>query len=192
MEYPAVLQRAKAENAVIFWGDETGVTNRENHERGFAPRGQTPIVTMESKQERMNMISAISADGMVRFMLYEDNMTQQRLLAFMRRLAADSKRKIFLILDNLKVHHGKIVAAWLEKHQDKIEVFFLPPYSPELNPDEYLNHALKRDVHSGCLPVSTQDISHKIRSFLGRLQRNPGRVSAFFHHPAVSYISMQK
>ena len=138
------------------------------------------------------MLSAISANGKVRYMVYADNMTQQRLLVFMRRLVAGSEHKIFLMLDNLKVHHGKMITAWLKKHHDKIEVFYLPPYSPELNPDEYLNHALKLDVHSGKLPVSAQDISHKIRSFLGRLQKNPERVSSFFHHSALSYISMQK
>ena len=69
-----------------------------------------------------------------------------------------------MILDNLKVHHGKLAAAWLEKNKEKIEVFFLPPYAPEYNPDEYLNHALKISVHSGQLPYTAEDISHKIQS----------------------------
>ncbi len=138
------------------------------------------------------MISAISKEGSARFMIYEDSMTQQRLIAFMRRLLSNPSHKLFLILDNLKVHHGKMVTAWLEKHRDKIEVFYLPPYSPELNPDEYLNHALKLDVHSGNLPVSAADIDHKIRSFMSRIQINPVRVKALFRHPEISYISLQE
>ena len=96
-------------------------------------------------------------------MIYQDTMNQQRLIRFLGRLIRGSQRKVFLILDNLKVHPGKLVAAWLEKRKEKIEVFFLPPYAPEYNPDEYLNHALKISVHSGQLPYTTDDIIHKIQ-----------------------------
>ena len=124
-------------------------------------------------------------------MFYEETMNQQRMIRFMERLA-HSQRKVFLILDNLKVHHGKLVSAWLKKHTDKIEVFFLPAYAPEYNPDEYLNHALKLSVHSGALPYTTDDISHKIRSFMRKLQHHPSTVPNFFHHPILSYIYPQK
>ena len=134
------------------------------------------------------MISALSSQGKVRFMMYQDTMNQQRLIRFLERLVRSSERKVFLILDNLKVHHGKLVAAWLEKRKDKIEVFFLPPYAPEYNPDEYLNHALKISVHSGQLPYTAENISHKIQSFMRRLQHHPHAVSNFFLHPALSYL----
>lgn len=125
-------------------------------------------------------------------MIYQDTMNQQRLLRFLERLVRSSQRKVFLILDNLKVHHGKLVTAWLEKRKDKIEVFFLPPYAPEYNPDEYLNHALKISVHSGQLPYTTDDINHKILSFMRKLQHHPSSVSNFFLHPSLSYLSSQK
>ena len=138
------------------------------------------------------MISAISNQGKVRFMLYQDTMNQQRLIQFMERLIHSSKQKVFLILDNLKVHHGKLVAAWLEKHKGNIEVFFLPPYAPEYNPDEYLNHALKISVHSGCLPYTAEDISHKMQSFMRKLQHRPNCISNFFRHPLLSYLYSPK
>ena len=138
------------------------------------------------------MISAVSSQGKVRFMLYQDTMNQQRLIRFLGRLIRGSQRKVFLILDNRKVHHGKIVDAWLEKRKEKIEVFFLPPYAPEYNPDEYLNHALKISVHSGQLPYTTQDISRKMQSFMRKLQHHPLAVSNFFLHPSLSYLSSQK
>lgn len=191
-EYPAIALRAKLENAEIYWGDETGVSNRENFERGFAEKGQPPILPLPTKQERVNMISAITNQGSARFMVYEQTMTQQLLIDFMRRLINDANRKVFLILDNLRVHHGKIAAKWLEENKDKIEVFFVPPYAPEINPDEYLNHALKRDVHSGNLPRTTKEITHKIHSFMRRLQHNKECVSAFFKHKNVSYILLQE
>ena len=129
------------------------------------------------------MISASSSQGKVRFMVYQETRNQQRLIRFKERLVCTSQRKVFLILDNLKVHHGKLVAAWLKRHIEKIEVFFLPPYAPEYNPDEYLNHALKISVHSRQLPYTTKDISHKIQSFMRELQYHPSYVSSFFHHP---------
>ena len=120
-------------------------------------------------------------------MLYEGSMNQQRLIAFLRNMVRISKQKIFLILDNLKVHHEKTVAEWVSVHQDKIELFFLPPYAPESNPDEYLNHGLKLSLHTGALPKNIPDIRHKTNSYMRTLQRNKYNVSAFFHHPLVSY-----
>lgn len=171
-----------------YWADETGVSNCETVERGFAPKGQPPVLPVETKRERVNMLSAISRHDNVRFMVYQDSMDQRRLIQLMQRLINTSERKVFLILDNLRVHHGKLVSAWLEKHKEQIEVFFLPPYALEYNPNEYLNHALKLSVHTGNLPYMVQDISHKIHSFMRQLQHNPSHVTRFFLHPLLSYI----
>ncbi len=187
-EYPAIAKRAKAENAQIWWGDEVGVCNTENYERGYAPKGHPPVLKVESKRERSNMISAINNQGSVRFKVYDDTMTQQTLIDFMRRMITDATRKIFFILDNLRVHHGKKVAKWLSRHKEEIEVFFLPPYSPELNPVEYLNHALKLDIHSGEHPRTKKDIKHKIHSFMRRLQHAKYNVRAFFLHKKLAYL----
>ena len=138
------------------------------------------------------MISALSSQGELRYMLYEGSMNQQHLILFMRNMLRTSKQKVFLILDNLKVHHGKMIAEWVSKHQDKIELFFLPPYAPESNPDEYLNHALKLSVHSGDLPEDRLDIRHKTNSFMRSLQRNKDKVAAFFRHPLISYTLIQR
>ena len=108
------------------------------------------------------------------------------------RLIRTSNQKVFLILDNLKVHHGKKTAAWLDRRQDKIELFFLPPYAPESNPDEYLNHALKLSVHSGSLPQTKRDIRHKTASFMRPLQHCPDKVSAFFQHSQISYVLIRE
>ena len=171
MEYPEIKERAEQENAEIFWADETGVDNCEIVERGFAPKGHPPVLPVETKRVRVNMVSAISQGGSLRYMIYRDSMDQQKLIEFMSRLIAKSQRKVFLIMDNLRVHHGKLVSAWLERHKSRIEVFFLPPYAPECNPDEYLNHGLKLSVHSGELPFTADDIVHKMRSYLSLLDK---------------------
>lgn len=186
--YPAIVAKAKKEDAEIYWGDETGINNQEYYVRGFAPKGQTPVVPSFSKVEKINMISAINNKGTCRFMCYEENMTQQRFIDFMSRLVKDSDRKVLFIVDNLRVHHGKLVQQWLEKHVDEIEVFFTSPYSPEINPDEYLNHNLKQNVHSGILPHTKDDIKRKTNSFMRMLQKNPIKVQRLFEHENLRYI----
>jgi len=185
--YPAIAKRAKAEDAEIYWGDECGIDNQEHYQRGFALRGQPPVLDIVSGRERVNMISAITNKGHLKFMIYDEKMTQQRLIEFMERLIADSTKKVFLIVDNLKVHHGNIVKAWLAEHKDKIELFYIPPYSPELNPDEYLNHALKLYVHSGIAPRTKQDIRVKTQKFMHRLTYYADQVKVFFRHERVRY-----
>lgn len=188
-EYPAIAARAKKEKAEIHWGDETGVNNEAYNAKGFAPKGKTPIVRISAKRSSINMISTITNHGKVRFMLYRETMTSKVLIKFLSRLVKDADRKVFLILDNLRVHHSKAVGLWLEANKEKIEVFFLPPYSPEANPDEYLNGDLKQRIRSG-LPVrSEEDLTKKTRSFMKTLQRRPQHVMSYFHHPMIAYAA---
>jgi transposase len=135
-DYPVIFCRAKQEKAEIHWCDETGIQTGANRVRGFAPKGETPVIRMVAKKSHVSMISAITNGGKVRFMMYRDAMNSELLIKFMTRLTKDAGRKVFLILDNLRVHHGKNIKQWLEEHREQIEVFHLPSYSPELNPDE--------------------------------------------------------
>lgn len=186
--YPAIAKQAKKEGAEIYWGDETGINNQAYHVRGFAPKGHTPTVPSFSKIEKINMISAISNQGTCRFMCYGENMTQKLFIGFMTRLVKDAKKKVLFIVDNLRVHHGKMVQKWLSEHADQIEVFYTSPYSPEINPDEYLNHNLKQSVHSGLLPHNTADLTKKTHSFMRTLQKNPEKVRKLFKHKNLTYI----
>ena len=188
-DYPAIAARAKKEKGEIHWGDETGIQTDAYNERGYSPSGKTPVVRLQAKKSRVNMISAISNQGKVRFMMYRETMTTQILIKFMTRLVKDADRKVFLILDNLKVHHSKAVKKWLEEHKEDIEVFYLPSYSPQLNPDEYLNGDLKGRVHSG-IPARTQkELVQKTHSFMKKLQKRPNHVQNYFRHPRVAYAA---
>ncbi len=187
--YPAIQARAKQEKAEIHWGDETGIQNDAYNAKGFAPKGKTPVVRINATKSRVNMISSITNRGKVRFMLYKENMTSQVLIKFMARLIKDADRKVFLILDNLRVHHSKLVKAWLEENEEKIAVFYLPSYSPELNPNEYLNGDLKHCIRSG-LPARTEKaLTKKTRSFMRKLQNRPKHVSNYFKHPKIAYAA---
>lgn len=188
--YPAIVKKAKQEDAVIYWGDETGINNQAYHVTGFAPKGQPPTVPSFSKVEKINMISAISNQGSCHFLCYEENMTQQRFIEFMERLIKDTDRKVLFIVDNLKVHHGRIVRGWLSEHKDEIELFFTSPYSPEINPDEYLNHSLKQNIHSGIIAHTKEQICRKTEKFMLELQTCGEKVSCYFQHKQLEYIKM--
>ena len=187
--YPEIQARAKQEKAEIHWGDETGIQNDAYNARGFAPKGKTPVVRINATKSRVNMISSITNRGKVRFMLYKENMSSQVLIRFMSRLVKGAERKIFLILDNLRVHHSKVVKAWLKEHENKIAVFYLPSYSPELNPDEYLNGDLKHCIRSGLPARSEKALAKKTRSFIRKLQNSPKHVSDYFKHPKIAYAA---
>lgn len=186
--YPQIVEKAKKEDAVIMWGDETGINNQEYHVRGFSPKGITPEIASFSKIEKVNMISAIDNYGSCRFMCYDENMTQQLFISFLERLVRDSDRKVLFIVDNLKVHHGKIVQEWIGNHKDELELFFTSPYSPEINPDEYLNHNLKQNVHSGIIPHTKEKIKKKVEGFMQDLQNNADKVKSLFNHKKLAYI----
>jgi transposase len=187
--YPEIKQQAKAEGAEIYWGDETGMRNDSQHERGYAPKGKTPVIHLNAKRVSTNMISAITNQGRVRFKLFEGSMNADILIDFMKRLIKTAKRKVFLILDNLRVHHAKVVKAWLAEHADEIEVFYLPAYSPELNPDEYLNCDLKCGVHSGQPARSKEQLKKKVSGHMRMLQKKPARVRKYFEHQRIKYAA---
>ena len=187
--YPGIQKRAKKEDAEIHWGDETGLCNDSYHGRSYAPRGETPAIKLHPRCERVNLISSVTNQGKVRFMVYKSRMNSQTLIKFMQRLIKDSDKKIFLILDNLKVHHSYVVRDWLEEHKNEIEIFFLPSYSPELNPDEYLNCDLKAGVHSGIPARSKKQLKQKAISHLRKLQKLPARVKKYFKHPKIAYAA---
>ncbi|HOO52304.1 MAG TPA: IS630 family transposase [Alphaproteobacteria bacterium] len=188
-DYPEIQAKAKEEAAEIYWGDETGLRNDTQHERGYAPKGKTPVIRLNAKRESINMISAITNQGKVRFKMFEGGMNASILIDFLKRLVKDANRKVILILDNLRVHHAKKVKDWLVGKEEQIEIFYLPPYSPELNPDEYLNCDLKAGVHSGKPARSKEQLKKKVISHMRMLQRKSARVKKYFKHEMIRYAA---
>jgi transposase len=186
-EYPGIVLEAREERAEILWGDETGISSEDNRGRGYAPKGQTPVVYGPGKRFSASMISAINNQGKVRFMVYEGALRSDTFLKFLRRMIKDAERKIFLIVDNLRVHHAKKVQKWIVKHKDKIKIFFLPPYSPEHNPDEYMNQDVKIHMRHKPAPHSDRELKSGLRSYMRRLQRKSDKVVRFFEHKKVQY-----
>jgi len=188
-EYPAIKKRAKEEGAIIHWGDETGARNSNQHGRSYAPKGRTPVKKNMAKRFSVNMVSTITNQGKVEFMIYSGTMNSQRLIEFMKGLIKGKIRKVFLILDNLRVHHSKIVKAWEEENKDKIELFYLPSYSPEKNPDEYLNCDLKYGLSEKPSPKNESELKNNIENHMLMLQVNKERVKKYFKHEDIRYAA---
>ena len=188
-EYPKIARRAKREKALIYWGDETGISNQDQIGRGYAPKGKTPIVRRTAKKISTSMISAVNNRGLMRFMCFKGALNASLFIIFLRRLIKDASGKQFLIVDNLRVHRSVKVSKWVAAHNDQIELFFLPPYAPEHNPDEYLNNDLKQKLKNLPRPDSHEELVQGTTSVLRSLQRSPHRVRAYFHHKDVRYAA---
>lgn len=187
--YPQLLARAKAENATILWGDETAVKEDTHWIRGYAPKGQTPVLKTPTRWHKLSMISAISARGECAFQIVEGSINTARFLEFLGRLIEGATRKIFLVVDNLRVHHAKQVSEWLQDKQDRIELVFLPPYAPESNPDEYLNRDFKTALRSGPVSQNAEALLEKAHAFMNRIAALPNHIAAYFRHPAAAYAA---
>ena len=187
--YPKIAARAKEEKAEIHWGEEAGF--RSDHQTGtsYSPKRQTPIVKSTGKRFRVNMISTVTNKGTLRFMLFEDSFTAEVFLNFLKRLTKGSETKIFLILDNLRVHHAKILKPWLEENKDKIELFYLPSYSPELNPDELLNQDVKSNAVGRKRAKNITELKNNITRYLFGTQSCPDIVKSYFLKSEVSYAA---
>jgi transposase len=141
--YPAIAARAAREGAEIHWCDEVGVAADRHPARGYAPEGEPATMAVPDRHLRANQISTITNTGQVRFMTYLGTMNGARFVVFLGRLLRSTGGKVFLIVDRLSAHTAPVVGAWLARHRERIEVFYLPRYAPERNADEYLNNDLK-------------------------------------------------
>lgn len=188
-EYPVIAACAKVEGAEIHWGDETGLRSDDVRGRGYAPQGQTPVVRVNNKRHGLSVISTVTNKGAMRWKIFEGALNSAILIDFMKRLVRDAGRKVYLILDNLRVHHSKLVKAWLAEHKHKIEVFYLPSYSPELNPNEMANADLKQAVTKLAPARTKPQLKKAAARHLRSVQRQPARIRKYFGHKPVLYAA---
>lgn len=191
-EYPKIKKEAKKENADIWWCDETACQSLPNNLTGYALIGthNKPVLTHTAKKFKINMISAITNTGKSMFSLYDESIKIDSFIEFCQKVIdSNDGKKVFLIVDNLRVHHAKLVKAWEQENTDKIKLFYLPAYSPDYNPDEYLNQDLKQSSNRNDVPVNQEHLRKNTEKYMLSLQINPQKVANFFKHPKVQYAS---
>jgi len=189
-EFPAIRAQAKREGGVVLWLDEMGVRSDAAAGRSWAPIGQTPVIKRTGKRFGVNMLSAISNAGRLRFRLFTGSFNGPVFIDFLGRLLRDcGGRKVHLIVDGHPVHHAKLVSAWVGRHAERIELHFLPGYSPELNPVELLNHDVKANAAGRRRPRSAGELRTELHGYLRRRQRQPAVLVRFFEHPTTRYAA---
>lgn len=185
-EYPKIAKRAKKEGALIFFADEAGIRSDNHAGTTWAPVGQTPVVKATGARFGLNMLSAVNALGHFRFMTVEGTVNASVFREFLKRLITGMERKIFLVVDGHPAHKAKMVRQFVTDHSDRIELFLLPPYSPELNPDELVWGNVKTRIAK--MAVQTKDeLKAAVHASLRRLQNTPDLVASFFRTPTCLY-----
>lgn len=188
--YPGIRAQALREKAEIYWGDETGMRSDHSAGRSYGRRGQTPVIRSSGKRFGCNMISAITNRGRLYFMVFGEEFNAPVFLRFLKRMLQQIRRKVFLILDGHPVHRSRIAKAWLAKNERRLRVFFLPGYSPELNPDELLNQDVKTNAVGRKPPIDADDLMANVRGFMHGRQRTPEIVRNYFRGRHVSYAAL--
>lgn len=188
-EYPRIVRLAKKEGANIHWGDQTGF--RSDHQTGttYGRRGETPVILGTGKRFGCSMLSTLTNKGELRFMLYDRTFTALLCIDFLKRLVRHCRRKPFVILDRHPVHRSKKLQKWLADNKERVRVFLLPGYAPELNPDELVNQDVKSNAIGRKRPMTLQELKRSIRSFMMRKQRDAGAVIDYFKKASVSYAA---
>lgn len=161
------------------------IQNVANYARGYAPKGVTPVLKMQTVKMHINMISAINNQEKLHFLLYSEAIDSDKLIGFMEAIIKYSKRKVYLILDNLRVHHSKKVSAWVNDNNKQISLFYLPPYSPEYNPDEYLNNDLKRSIGKQEMIKNKNELENNVLAFMNKIKKEPKHVKNYFQHSKI-------
>jgi transposase len=188
--YPAICGQARREGGLVLWLDEMGVRSDAAAGRSWAPVGQTPVIKRTGKRFRVNMISAVSNAGMLRFRLFVGSFSGPVFIDFLGRLLRDmGGRKVHLIVDGHPVHRAKLVSAWVGRHAEQIQLHFLPGYSPELNPVELLNHDVKANAAGRRRARSANELRGQLHGYLRWRQRQPEVLVRFFEHPTTRYAA---
>jgi len=189
-DFPAIKKFARQEGAEIFFGDEASVKSDYHSGTTWAPRGKTPIVETTGARHKVNLISAISPRGAMRFMATEGSVTSSVFIEFLKRLIHKAKRPIFLIVDNHSVHSSTEVREFVQSTKGKLRLFFQPPYAPELNPDEQVWNYLKNHKIGRQSTKNGWDLYKRVESVMKSLQMLPEKIKSFFRHPMTKYILM--
>lgn len=190
-DYPAIQRRAKAEKALIYWGDEMGLRSDDQVGRSYGVRGQTPVIPGTGQRFGCNMISAVTNQGHLCFQVFDGSFNVKVFLGFLKRLVKQAGRKVVLIVDGHPVHRAKLVQAWRAAHAEEIEIVYLPGYSPELNPDELLNQDVKRAALRQRRPKNVIALKGDVRAYLFSTQKRPDVIRRYFEERHVQYAKAE-
>jgi transposase len=189
-QYPQLKRAAKLDRAEIYWCDEMGLRSDHAAGRSYGRKGKTPVIPGTGQRFGCNMISAITNRGRLYFMVFKSRFQTQVFVSFLQRLSKQVKRRIYLIVDSHPVHRSSATRRWVESRRGAVKLFFLPGYSPELNPDEYLNQDVKANAVGRKRPANQVEMLMNVRGYLRSTQHQPAVVVKYFCAQPVRYAAM--
>src|SRR4051812_11806076 len=193
-DYPEIVKRAKQAHGIVVWGDgrtytSDGLRADDVRGRSYAPRGRTPVVRVCQTRIKLSLITAVTNQGKLRWMVVDGAVNAPAFLRFLKRLIREARGKVFLIVDRLKAHRARLVRDWLEAHRSEIEVHYLPSDSPDLNPEEGVNADLKQALPRKAPARSKEQLRRAADRHMRSLSRRPQRIRAIFRHPQFRYAA---
>ena len=189
-EYPEIKALAQREKAEIFFGDAAHMRSDHHAGRSWGKKGETPVVEATGARHRMSLISAITSRGHMRFMIKQKGGVDAAVfIEFLKRLITGAKRAIFLIVDRGPAHIAKKTKAFVESLNGKLRLFYLPPYSPDRNPDELVWKHLKADTVGRMAITNTADFQSKVRASMRQVQNDPEKIRSFYQKPSLKYAA---
>lgn len=188
-EFPRIRAQARKQRAEIWFGDEAGVRSDAHAGTTWAVRGRTPIVSSTGARFGLNLISAVSRQGGFRFMGVPGRVNAKVFVSFLSRLLVGARHPIFLIVDGHPTHKAKATQRFVASTAGRLRLFFLPPYSPELNPDEHVWNDLKNNAIGRTAITGPDQMKREVLSHMRRLQRLPMRIRSFFRAPTTAYAA---
>ncbi len=177
---PETEKKAKKEGGQLHFADETGSKVQDQIGRSYAPIGQTPVLEFPKTRIQQNLISSVTPDGEMTYRLFSGTLTANKFIDYLEQLIASTRQKIYLVIDRHPAHTAKAVACWVSEHADEIEITWMPRYSPEYNPDEFLNNDLKANLKNKPLPEDTPAFADTIRTILDEIAGLPERIKGYF------------
>lgn len=187
--FPMIKSRARKEKADIYFGDAAHIRSDHHAGKTWGIKGNTPIVKSSGARFSFSLISAITSKGHMRFMVKEGGVNSAVFIDFLKRLIAGAKKKIFLILDNGPSHISKKTKTFVASINEKLELFYLPPYSPDLNPDELVWNHLKNHTVGRSTVIDKAGFKKQVTKSMKSLQKNKEKVRSFFQKESLKYAA---
>jgi transposase len=188
-DFPAIRAQAKTEGATIYFADEAGIRSDYHAGTTWAPVGRTPVVKATGARHSLNMVSAVTAQGKLRFATYTGGFTAATFIDFCNRLLADTGHPVYLVVDGHPTHKAKAVKDFVAATDGRLKLFLLPAYSPHLNPDEWVWKNVKHDRVGRTSARNAAEFKNKVIGTLRRLQNKTHIIRAFFADPELRYIT---
>lgn len=187
---PEAIKQADEEDGQLYFADEAGIKVQDQIGTSHSPIGQTPVLDVPKIRIQQNLIASVTPEGDLFYDLFSGTLNANKFLDYLKQLIASTRKKIFLVIDRHPAHTAGSVQAWVDEHPDEIQLVWLPRYSPEYNPEEFLNNDVKASLKNMPLPEDTPAFADTIRKIIDRIAGLPERIQGYIRQAKLELSSL--